>query len=576
MQTPQNSSHRPPSAFAATPVSVQLLRDLLLLFPVVNLAIVLMSLVLGGSISSLHTVLSIAVTGTLTSRWQNEKNLRSVLVGGLLFALSCSVAVRLAIFMVDMQYDSRSYHGPAVIALADGWNPLRQLHVCAWSPEHCPPTHVLIDHYPKGQWYLSAGIYRLVGNIDAGKSMNVLLVILAFIVSYEFVFQVFKGRRSAALLTAAVIAGNPVALAQMFCGYVDGLLASSFTVYSILLADSMFFRDRGKLVRAALILPYLVNLKFTGLVFSVAFTAGIVLLFVLTRRAFPRSLVMISAFSLLVSVGLFGFNPYITNVLEKGNPFFPAYQPRTGQNVLDDQAEIGFLKRNRFEKFVIAQFSVPQPHDATYRPVFAVPLTRWDVAPTVALRFGGFGPAFSAVLIVALLQLLVAGDTKLRILGLLVLATVFSTDAGWWARLAPQTWLAICLLELAITARPTRGLGRYLAWAVVGLMLCNAALVGARVTHRQAHRSVKFAAHVDLVRSESRAVLIVDNYLGLFEFYNRRKVVDCLGAGVQMVERCDALRKNQIFQACREVGMPLYLEDEDAPGPSPDQPSRSR
>lgn len=41
MQTPHDNSHRPPLAFAGTPGSVQLLRDLLLLLPVVNLAIVL-------------------------------------------------------------------------------------------------------------------------------------------------------------------------------------------------------------------------------------------------------------------------------------------------------------------------------------------------------------------------------------------------------------------------------------------------------------------------------------------------------------------------------------------------------
>jgi hypothetical protein len=551
MQTLHDTSHRPPSAFAATPGSVQLLRDLLLLLPVVNLAIVLSSLVLGGSVSALHTVLSIGIAGVLASRWQNEKSIRSILVGGFLFALSCSMAVRAAIFMVDMEYDSRSYHGPAVIALADGWNPLRQPHVCAWSPEHCPPTHVLIDHYPKAQWYLSAGIYRLVGNIDAGKSMNVLLVILAFIVSYEFAIQVLKGRRGASLLAAAVIAANPVALAQMFCGYVDGLLASSFTVYAVLLADSLFFRDRGKLVRAALIVPYLVNLKFTGLVFALTFTVGIVLLFVLTRRTFPRSLVVISGLSLLVSVGLFGFNPYITNALEKGNPFFPAHQPRTGVDVLDNQAEIGFLKRNRFEKFAIAQFSVPEPHEDTYRPVLAAPLVRWDVAPTVDLRFSGFGPVFSAVLIVALLQLLVAGDTKLRILGLLVLVTVFSTDAGWWARLAPQTWLAVCLLQLAVAARPTAGPGRRIAWAVMVLMLCNAALVATRVSLLQGHRSIKFAAHLDIARSEAREVQITDNHLGLFEFYNRRKVLDCLGEYARIVTSCDPARRNRIFQLCR-------------------------
>lgn len=85
--------------------------------------------------------------------------------------------------MIDMEYDSRSNHGPAIIALADGWNSFREPHVCDWNPEHRTPTHVFIDPYPKAQWYLSAETHLLFCDIDASKAMNVLLLILAGIVS---------------------------------------------------------------------------------------------------------------------------------------------------------------------------------------------------------------------------------------------------------------------------------------------------------------------------------------------------------------------------------------------------------
>jgi len=529
---------------------IQLLRDALLLFPVTNLSIVCVSFLVGSSISPFHPTLSIPLCLFLAHRWQSKKAHRTFLVASFLFVLLFAAAVLVSVLMVDAGHDSRSYHGPAVIALSDGWNPLHERHVCRWDEAHCTPTNKLIDHYPKGQWYIAAGLYSFSGNIEAGKSLNLLMLILCFIVSYELVVKVLQGRRVVSLISAIAMTANPVAVAQLFSGYLDGLLASVFTIYAILLIDYLIYSQKKRLYQAALILPYLINIKFTGLVYSAVFTSLFVLVFVLWRRKFPHLLVLNTLIATAFSVAAIGVNPYVINLLEKKNLFFPAYQPGVNVDIIRNQASSDFMKRNRFEKFVIANFSVSDENDHQI-PVPVMPFTRFESSPKVDQRFSGFGSLFSGILIIAILQSLWPREKIYTVLVLTVIATVFSTSACWWARLAPQTWLAVCLIELGAVAAAKNAWGRKLAQAMMVVMILNSSLVLARVAYRQGQNSARFYKHIGIVRMEGRAVQIVENRYGLFGFYNRRKVIDSLGEDARIVGGCESERRNRIFRICK-------------------------
>jgi hypothetical protein len=352
-------------------------------------------------------------------------------------------------------------------------------------------------------------------------------------------------------LATAAIAANPVALAQVSCGYVDGLLASSMTVYAILVIDFLLFSNEKGLIRGCLLLPYLVNIKFTGLVYPAVFTAVLCLAWIVMRSTRSRSLVLASTLSFAASVFVFGFNPYVTNFEAKRNPFFPAYQPGTNKDILSKQAATSFLERNRFEKFVIANFSMSRKVDETFEPVFAFPLTVWNSTPLVDARFSGFGPLFSTVLMIIVLQLFLPGSIRLRMFAAVIMITVFATTGGWWARLAPQTWLAVCLLEISGVADRKNQRSGILAHGVMAVLVVNSVIVLCSVGYRQKALSTRFFEHLQIVRAKGCAVQVVDNRYGLFEFYNRRKVIDALDGRAEILDDCASDRRNRIFRICK-------------------------
>jgi hypothetical protein len=371
-----------------------MLTDILVLFPITNLVIIQLSFLLGVQLSAFHTILSLPVCFCLAYWWQPRRNLRDSVTAAFLFFALAALAVVLSVAFVDAYYDSRSYHGPAVIALSDGWNPLHDPHLCEWDVDYCVPTHTIIDHYPKAQWHVAAGLYAIFGDIDTGKSFGLLQLVLCFLVSLEFAGRLFPEKSFAPFVWAAVAAVNPVAVAQLFTGYVDGLMASTFALYALLLSSYVFFADRKSLYRAALVLPYLVNIKFTGLVYAAVFTGLMIVMVVLRRGRSPRRLLSITLASGVASVTVLGFNPYVVNFVEQSNPFFPARQGSF--DVLKRQVDPGFMAKTRIEKFVIAQFSVPD-EEQPRRPVWSVPLSRLKTGTEVDRRFSGFGAFFSAL-----------------------------------------------------------------------------------------------------------------------------------------------------------------------------------
>ena len=105
------------------PASVSLIRDFLLAFPVVNILIVSFSLAVGVPISPAHILLSLLPCLIISIFWNNRPERRAVVIAVILLAILFAASIFLSIMLIDIYGDSRSYHGPAVIALSDGWNP---------------------------------------------------------------------------------------------------------------------------------------------------------------------------------------------------------------------------------------------------------------------------------------------------------------------------------------------------------------------------------------------------------------------------------------------------------------------
>jgi len=300
-----------------------------------------------------------------------------------------------------------------------------------------------------------------------------------------------------------------------------------------------------------LMIVFLVNLKFTGLIYVILFTILVVTIAAWSQRIIPKYLIFTSFITLALSVFIIGFNPYVTNIVLEKNPFAQAIDIESDSSVLDRQADSVFIKKTRFEKFFISTFSVGKKANPK-KPEFAIPLSRWKLNRGIAVRFSGFGPLFSAIFIIAIFQAARLRDAPSVFLVLCVLVTVFSTSAGWWPRLAPQTWLVVCLVQLFVLASVTGATDRRVTSTILAAMILNSALVFAGVFTYQQKASAKYFRDIRDATSGGLPVVVTDNRFGLHGLYNRRKLVDSLGNDDLIVESCDTTRRNRIFGICEE------------------------
>ncbi len=269
------------------PPAVSLVRDFLIIFPTANIVVVWISFLFGVPITAAHLLVSFFFCAAAAFLWQGQKSVRTSLVAFLLLFLLFISAIFLSISLIDIYGDYRSYHGPAVIALSDGWNPLYEWNVCEWDDTNCMRTSKFIDHYPKAQWYISAEFYSLFNNLDTGKCMNLLMLALCFIVAYEVVRSLLPDQPYVSLVISAVIAANPVTIAQLFSGTVDGLLSSVLSIFILLQIRYIFSNEKKYLYLSIVISVYLINIKFTGLIYAVTFSTLLVLIIFLMRKKFP-------------------------------------------------------------------------------------------------------------------------------------------------------------------------------------------------------------------------------------------------------------------------------------------------
>ena len=93
----------------------------------------------------------------------SEYNIKIFTKGSILFVIALLYACQ----FFDFSFDGQSYHIPAMIALASGWNPILSSHLIDWNPLFVQEsgTELYIDHYSMGSWILAATIYKATGSI---------------------------------------------------------------------------------------------------------------------------------------------------------------------------------------------------------------------------------------------------------------------------------------------------------------------------------------------------------------------------------------------------------------------------
>lgn len=358
--------------------------------------------------------------------------------------------------LYDVSWDGQAYHAEAIIQLAGGWNPIR-----GELPSGLAWANVL-TFYTKGPWICAAAVYALTGSLEAGKCFHLLLMTACGLFAFAAVSNLPNVSRRWVVIVSGLLALNPVTLAQMHTYYVDGLLLSLITigVSLLLLFDSRPHRVLLVLLACAVVLT--INVKLNGPIYLAIIAGGYCIWDAWRKRPSLELAVALFAGG-LVGGAFVGFNPFISQFASRLSTEGWQFLLSDWLSLLSIQTEApaNIRQMNRFAKLFLSLVSssdiAPIGSYAQLKVPFTVSMAEIRAFAVPDVRIAGFGPLFGGALLLVLVLLGVViiryrGNllrNNLLVLSVLTMISAFPNPEMWWARFAPQVWLAAMLVLMA-------------------------------------------------------------------------------------------------------------------------------
>lgn len=432
----------------------------------------------------------------------------------------------------DSSYDSLSYHQEGVIRLKDGWNPFYEQNgdIDKW-----------VKHYTKAPWIFAASIYTITGRIESAKVLTMLLPIIIFLLGFAFFYLVTNKKTIASLLGALLLAINPVNISQMFTYYVDSILGIYIiiliiTLFLILFYEDLFYFKYFVLINIA---TFLVNIKFTGLAYAgVILGIFVICNFIYSSKKYNIKLVSFLIVSFIFSVMIIGFNPYVTNTLNKGNPLYPLAGPDK-IDIMTDNTPEEFRYDGEFEKAYKAIIAIPSVNNQSGKaPKDFSEMFKNDEgtkiiyaqADTRLRGFGLYSVIFLPLSFIFLIYILVkCRDKKFKVCSSLTLvglafAVIYCGDF-WWARYISFIW-AIPLITYVIMATRKSRFNNIIGWGLLILMLVNSTMMIPSVLERKIKLSNEIKTQILVNKEVKKDTFIFSKVNKAKEFNLTYKIVD--------------------------------------------------
>ena len=208
----------------------------------------------------------------------------------------------------------RGFYCEAIVKMADGWNPIY---------EGNSGVSEIVYRSSKASWSVAAALYAFLGHFEMAKSLTLLFMVPTSILGY-FTFKKLCGRTKLAAIATLLLVLNPIALSQMFSFYDDAVLlyaVSCFLFLGYLIFDEGYLRGDYLLTMAALWI-FILHLQYTGLKTAVVLLVALVALVgaLFGKSALKWLLPHLTA-TLVMGFVIVGFNPFVQNLLDVGNPF---------------------------------------------------------------------------------------------------------------------------------------------------------------------------------------------------------------------------------------------------------------
>lgn len=460
----------------------------MLVFTAAAFVVASLLFLVGVPITAVHLFIALAATAVFI--WFMAKAYfpeRYPFYFGISFLAS---AVLFGIFLMvsghfyDLSYDGQAYHQEGILRLAAGWNPVYDKSL----GDQGAPYAIWIDHYARGNEIVATVLYAVTGKIEMSKVFNFVLMLSSFFLSFAALAAVLPKKWGRCAILALLVACNPISIYQSLSFYVDGQL-SSLLVCLVALGVLLYLQANKYLIATiSLCIIVTVNNKFTAIGYAGVLCIGLVLALYITQKYdLLKKLIIVMAASAIVGTVILGLNPYVTNTMKFGNPFYPL-AGNGSKDVVAAFTPTSFLTMSRLDQAIHSYFAVTEPNttdrDVTkLKTPFTFSSAELETFGTPDTAIGGFGPLFSGVIILSLLILAMAFLFNIPrtfvVLGMLciLIVSAFINYAAWWARYVPQLWMVPFVIALLGFSFKERKVIRGLSWLMVAVLFVNVSLV---------------------------------------------------------------------------------------------------
>jgi hypothetical protein len=447
-----------------------------------------LSFIFGGHLTIFHLPLAITISlfvNYQVARSSMEKPVSrtvfmrtSLLILGILI-----VAVVLVTPFYDMSEDGMWYHQESVIQMARGWNPFKRNLPFDTSDD----GSLWFNHYAKGLEIFQASIYILSGKIETAKAALLFVATGAFCLSVYFIYGLQFFSKLKTVFVSGLLVLSPWVVSQVLTFCNDGQ-TSCLLLYA-LVTCCLIFREYNKslIILLCSVVISTVNIKFTGILYIACFTGILLFVLLIRKKTSFRPVLLAVLLSGITGIVLVGFNPYVTNFVNNGHPFWPI-MGKNKVDIITAEYPNSWRSLNRFQKLGLSLLTHTDETTLWANPNqevdLKIPFTfnktdiRYSCTPLV--KMGGFGPLFSGILILSVIllswTLLKPYPPDKRYFLVVVLATLTGTilimEEACILRYVPQFWFIPPIIALASEFSAVRGI-RYLRNALYICIVVN-------------------------------------------------------------------------------------------------------
>lgn len=409
--------------------------------------------------------------------------------------------------VLDYTFDGNSYQKGTTGLLAKGWNPLYQ-DLEDFEKDMTPRILIedenpkYMNHYAKASNIFAANIYKLTGNIETGKCINTLSVIMIFLFTFSFLLYKKKGICFSVLFSLCV-STYPVVCSQFLTNYIDMLVYAYLYLivfmFFLFEEESFIICKNDLLMMFLMILTVAINLKVSLFGYAGIFCLGYYIWYLIRvfkfkdkkiSKDFLGRLTVVSILAVAIGIFVMGLSVYPKNIITAGHPFYPLFGEGKVDIMTSNQPDY-FKEKSSLEKFIISTFSevsniIEITHEkAKYKVPFSIHEGEFHNLSSADTRISGNGIFFSGIFIISIFIIILSGKNlfiKEKNKFFLVYIPVYITivmvpfwNEAWWARYYPQLYFLVlsAIIGLNNIDFENKVVKNICLYAFVGIILLN-------------------------------------------------------------------------------------------------------